>query len=67
MVGSKGTNSLKNLLTRELLLENAGDRYFVRGEDYARRGYVHDLTVEGNSLTTRVSGTEEYYVICLGA
>jgi uncharacterized Zn finger protein len=62
MTERKGTNSLKTLLTQEVLLKMAGDRYFARGEDYLRRGYVHDLAVEGDGLTARVSGTEEYYV-----
>ncbi|MGA7932454.1 MAG: DUF6880 family protein [Kovacikia sp.] len=62
MDSSKGANSLKNLLTREVLLDMAGERSFARGEDYTRRGYVHDLALEGDGLTARVSGTEEYYV-----
>lgn len=67
MVGRKEANSLKVLLTRDGLLEMAGERSFARGEDYTRRGYVHDLASEGDGLTARVTGTEEYYVeICPG-
>jgi uncharacterized Zn finger protein len=62
MAGRKRANSLKTLLSKELLLTMAGERYFKRGEDYAGRGYVHDLTVESNGLTACVSGTEEYDV-----
>lgn len=62
MAGRKAVNSLKPLLTRDILLELAGDRSFARGEDYVRRGYVHDLALEGDGLTARVSGTEDYYV-----
>lgn len=62
MVGGKGANSLKNFLTREVLLEMAGERSFARGEDYSRRRYVHDLALKGDGLTAHVSGTEEYYV-----
>ncbi len=62
MAGSKQVDSLQILLTRDWLLEMAGDRYFARGEDYFRRGYVHDLAVEGDGLTARVTGTEDYYV-----
>ncbi len=62
MVGRKEANSLKVLLTRDGLLEMAGERSFARGEDYTRRGYVHDLASEGDGLTARVTGTEEYYV-----
>jgi uncharacterized Zn finger protein len=40
----------------------AGDRSFARGEDYFRRGYVHELEIEGDGLAARVSGTEDYYV-----
>ncbi len=47
---------------REVLLKMADDRYFARGEDYARRRCVRDLALEGDLLTARVSGTEEYYV-----
>jgi uncharacterized Zn finger protein len=61
MAGKK-VNSLQTLLTRDILLEIAGDRYFARGEDYARRGYVHDLALEGDRLVARVTGTEDYYV-----
>jgi uncharacterized Zn finger protein len=62
MADRKAANSLKTLLTRDVLLAMAGDRYFARGEDYARRGCVRDLALEGDGLTARVSGTEEYYV-----
>ena len=62
MAGSKKVDSLQTLLTRDWLLEMVGDRYFARGEDYARRGHVHDLAVEGDGLTARVTGTEDYYV-----
>ncbi len=62
MAGKKQTHTLKNLLTRDALLAMAGDRSFARGEDYFRRGYVHNLAVEGDGLTARVSGTQEYYV-----
>ena len=62
MARKKEANSLKSLLTREVLLDMAGERSFARGEDYTRRGYVHDLALEGDGLTARVSGTEEYYV-----
>ncbi len=58
----KKANTLQALLTREVLVEMAGDRYFARGEDYAHRGYVHDLAIDENVLTARVTGTENYYV-----
>lgn len=62
MANRKQVNALQTLLTQDWLLEMAGDRYFARGEDYARRGYVHDLEVEGDGLTACVTGTENYYV-----
>lgn len=62
MAGNNRPESLQDLLTRETLLEMAGDTCFARGEEYARRGRVHDLTVEENGLTAGVSGTEEYNV-----
>jgi uncharacterized Zn finger protein len=58
----KATNSLDHLLTREILLKIAGDRYFERGDDDARRGCVRDLSVAGDRAIARVSGTEEYEV-----
>jgi uncharacterized Zn finger protein len=62
MAAEEEGNALKTLLTRGELLRMAGDRYFARGEDYARRGCVHDLALEGDGLTARVTGTEDYYV-----
>jgi uncharacterized Zn finger protein len=60
-LGTK-SNLLPKILTRDLLLETAGERYFARGEDYFRHGYIQALAVEGNGITAQVSGTEEYYV-----
>lgn len=48
MTGRKEANSLKTVLTRDVLLKMAGDRYFARGEDYARRRCVRDLALEGD-------------------
>jgi uncharacterized Zn finger protein len=62
MAGRTRVKSLKTLLTRERLLDIAGDRYFERGENYADRGYVHDLVLDGEFLTAGVTGTEEYEV-----
>jgi uncharacterized Zn finger protein len=56
------SNSLKKILTQSTLLGMAGDRYFARGEDYFRQGYVHNLAVDGNSVTAYVQGTEAYSV-----
>jgi uncharacterized Zn finger protein len=55
MAERKEENFLKTLLTQDVLLELLGDRSFTRGEDYVRRGYVHDLAPEGDSLSARVS------------
>jgi hypothetical protein len=35
--------ALKNLVTRDVLLDLAGERYFERGEGYHRGGHVYDL------------------------
>ena len=59
---STTSNSLKTILTRDALLEMAGDRYFERGENYFRRRSVHDLAVDGDGLTAQVSGSADYYV-----
>jgi uncharacterized Zn finger protein len=56
------SNSLKKILTRDTLLEMAGDRYFTRGEDYFRQGYVHNLALDGDGITAYVQGTESYEV-----
>jgi uncharacterized Zn finger protein len=56
------SNSLKKILTRDTLLEMAGDRYFARGEDYFRQGYVQNLAVDADSVTAYVQGTEAYSV-----
>ena len=47
MAEKQESSLLKTLLTQDVLLELAGDRSFARGEDYVRRGYVHDLALEG--------------------
>jgi uncharacterized Zn finger protein len=62
MKEKENSNSLKQILTHDVLLEMAGDRYFARGENYFRQGYVHDLAVAGDRVTAQVSGTEEYDV-----
>jgi uncharacterized Zn finger protein len=62
MKGNAKSNSLKTVLTRDELLKRAGDRSFARGENYFRRGYVHDLAAGDDGLTAQVSGTVEYYV-----
>jgi uncharacterized Zn finger protein len=61
-VAKKESKLLQALLTQDELLEMAGSRYFARGEDYVRRGYVHDLAIEGNTLTACVTGAENYEV-----
>jgi hypothetical protein len=35
--------ALKNVVTRDALLDLAGERYFERGEGYHRGGHVYDL------------------------
>jgi uncharacterized Zn finger protein len=53
---------LADILTRDRLLDLAGDLYFQRGEDYFRRGQVSSLAEYDGVLTAQVAGTEEYRV-----
>ncbi|WP_416670654.1 SWIM zinc finger family protein [Egbenema bharatensis] len=53
---------LADILTRDRLLDLAGDLYFQRGEDYFRRGQVGSLAEYDGVLTAQVAGTEEYRV-----
>jgi uncharacterized Zn finger protein len=53
---------LENVVTRDALLDLAGERYFKRGEDYHRGGHVHDLVEHDGVVVARVAGTEDYGV-----
>jgi uncharacterized Zn finger protein len=50
---------LENVVTRDALLDLAGERYFKRGEDYHRGGHVHDLVEHDGVVVARVAGTED--------
>ena len=56
------SNSLETLLTQDLLLRLAGDRSFYRGENYFQLGYVKDFEIGADTLSARVTGSEDYYV-----
>jgi len=49
-------------LTRDAMLELAGETYFERGEGYHRGGHVYDLVEHGGVVVAKVTGTEDYRV-----
>ncbi len=49
-------------LTRDALLDLAGERYFERGEGYHRGGHVYDLVEHEGVIVAKVVGTEDYRV-----
>jgi uncharacterized Zn finger protein len=49
-------------LTRDVMLELAGETYFERGEGYHRGGHVYDLVEHGGIVVAKVVGTEDYRV-----
>src|SRR5215212_3160149 len=49
-------------LTREVMLELAGETYFERGEGYYNGGHVYDLVEHGGVIVAKVAGTEDYRV-----
>jgi tetratricopeptide (TPR) repeat protein len=53
---------LADILTRDRLLELAGDLYFQRGEAYFERGQVSSLAEFDGIVTAQVVGTEAYRV-----
>lgn len=54
---------LETRLTRDSLLDLAGDRSFQRGEEYVRQGYVQDLMIQDDdALSARVTGREDYFI-----
>src|SRR5215217_6230749 len=55
------SNLVENL-TRDVMLELAGESYFERGEDYHRGRHVHDLVEHAGVVVARVAGTEDYRV-----
>jgi uncharacterized Zn finger protein len=55
-------SALENVVTRDALLDLAGERYFERGEDYHRGGHVHDLVEHDGVVVAKVAGTEDYRV-----
>jgi uncharacterized Zn finger protein len=49
-------------LTRDVMLELAGETYFERGESYHRGRHVYDLVEHGGVVVAKVAGTEDYRV-----
>ncbi len=56
------TDSLKKLLTRNAIRDLAGDRSFVRGEDYQAGGQVISVTEDLGVISAKVAGTHNYRV-----
>ena len=55
-------SALRENLTRDAMLELAGETYFERGEGYHRGGHVHDLVEHAGVVVAKVAGTEDYRV-----
>src|SRR5215210_8664801 len=56
-----GSDLDKNL-TRDMMLELAGETYFERGEGYHRGGHVRSLVEHEGAIVAKVLGTYEYRV-----
>lgn len=54
--------TMEEVLTRDALVELAGERYFERGEEYHRDGLARIFTEHDGIVTARVVGTHEYRV-----
>jgi uncharacterized Zn finger protein len=55
-------STLAEVLTRGVLVELAGERYFERGEQYHREGLARIFAERDGIVTARVIGTHEYRV-----
>ena len=53
---------MKGILTRGVLLELAGERYFERGEGYHRDRHVRSLVEHDRVIAAKVLGAHEYRV-----
>jgi len=56
------TDLLKKLLTRNAMMDLAGDRSFARGEDYQAGGQVISVTEDMGVIVAKVAGTHDYRV-----
>src|SRR5215210_8120262 len=59
---SRTGSELKEILTRGVLLELAGERYFERGEGYHRDRHVRSLVEHDRVIAAKVLGAHEYRV-----
>ena len=55
-------SALEEILTYDLLLGLAGERYFERGEGYYHDGRVHALVEHEGTIVAKVLGMHEYRV-----
>ncbi|CAN5256094.1 hypothetical protein BH24ACT19_BH24ACT19_16080 [soil metagenome] len=55
-------SELEGILTRSVLLDLAGERYFERGEGYHSGGHVRGLVEHEGTIAAKVLGTHEYRV-----
>lgn len=53
---------MSQTITKDLIRQLAGERYFERGVNYFRQGRVTELEDFGDSVEAIVEGTEEYVV-----
>jgi uncharacterized Zn finger protein len=53
---------LENVVTRDALLDLAGESYFERGVGYHHGGHVYDLVEHKGVVVAKVVGTEDYRV-----
>lgn len=60
--GTSFMATMAEVLTREAMVELAGERYFERGEEYHRDGLARIFAEHEGIVTARVIGTHEYRV-----
>ena len=58
----KTEQTIKSLVTRDYLLDRAGDKFFARGEDYYARDFVEMVFHAPDCVIAKVWGTHPYLV-----
>lgn len=54
--------NLNRLLTKDIMLNMAGDKFFTRGVDYYSKGVVENLLELRDAIKATVVGTYDYKV-----
>lgn len=62
MNGETSPISIGNVLTKNALIDNAGERSYLRGVEYFREGRVKDLTEDRGMVIATVRGNRKYRV-----